>query len=30
VLFRSDEHAKKYWKGTERLKPKNNDKKPLI
>jgi hypothetical protein len=27
---RKDEHAKKYWKGTERLKPKNNDKKPLI
>ena len=27
---RKDEHAKKYWKGTERLKPKNNDKKTLI
>ena len=26
---RKDAHAKKYWKGTERLKPKNNDKKPL-
>ena len=26
---RKDEHAKKYWKGTERLKPKNNDKNPL-
>jgi hypothetical protein len=26
---RKDEHAKKYWKGTERLKPKNNDKKTL-
>jgi hypothetical protein len=26
---RKDEHAKKYWKGTERLKPKNKHKKPL-